>query len=213
MDNYTLQIESAKIDLKKGVVEIDTASNEVAENLALAFSVSVLHVLCVPRPSKWKEGQSVMEPAVKKRGPYRVDTIPSDKMKFITAAGLLVSSPSNYYIRSHHGMTACAMCGGGQNTDITIDFSTESDDLKSYSISGAGMDHANGEPGDGGGGCGGCGGGYSTAYTSYTPGRYHSYRSRGYYSGGGGYGGGGGYDGGCDGGCGGGCGGGGCGGC
>ena len=34
-------------------------------------------------------------------------------MEFVVAAGLLLDTPLNYYIRSHFGMYEYAMCGGG----------------------------------------------------------------------------------------------------
>lgn len=48
-ENFKFTIQDANIDLRSGTIEINSESNEVAENLALAFSVAVLHVLCQPR--------------------------------------------------------------------------------------------------------------------------------------------------------------------
>lgn len=48
-ENFRFMIQDANIDLRTGTIEINSESNEVAENLALAFSVALLHVLCQPR--------------------------------------------------------------------------------------------------------------------------------------------------------------------
>jgi len=48
-ENFKLSIQDAHFDLKTGNVEVNSDSNEVAENLSLAFSVALLHVLCQPR--------------------------------------------------------------------------------------------------------------------------------------------------------------------
>lgn len=48
-ENFKVSIQEASFDLKTGNIEINSDSNEVAENLALAFSVAMLHVLCQPR--------------------------------------------------------------------------------------------------------------------------------------------------------------------
>ena len=121
--------------------------------MALTFAVALLHVLCVPRPSGWKEGQQVtprITPAFYARGGKAPVRIYSDDMMFIMAAGLLLDTPSNYYIRSHFGVKSCAMCGGvGFDDDCVTDFSDEWNELP------LGEDGAEG----GGGDVGGCGGG------------------------------------------------------
>ncbi|XP_052779826.1 uncharacterized protein LOC128217046 [Mya arenaria] len=48
-ENYKFNLQDAHVDLRTGTVEINSESNEVAENLALAFSVALLHSLCQPR--------------------------------------------------------------------------------------------------------------------------------------------------------------------
>ncbi|WAR25875.1 hypothetical protein MAR_011579 [Mya arenaria] len=48
-ENYKFNLQDAQVDLRTGTVEINSESNEVAENLALAFSVALLHSLCQPR--------------------------------------------------------------------------------------------------------------------------------------------------------------------
>lgn len=48
-ENYRFNIQDASVDLRTGTIEIGSESNEVAENLATAFSVALLHVLLQPR--------------------------------------------------------------------------------------------------------------------------------------------------------------------
>ena len=74
--DYTLTVESCEVNLMKGTFEVQPQSSEVAENLVLAFSVALLHVLCVPRPPGWKEGQTVKPPRTK-RGNRLIETVPT----------------------------------------------------------------------------------------------------------------------------------------
>ena len=230
-NNFKITMGPLTADLMEGNIEINTSTNEVAEYLALTFAVSLLHVLCVPRPSGWKEGKQVMPNARYKNGVCIGVSIPSDHMTFILAAGLLQDTPSNYYIRSRFGMRSCAMCGGfgfGDDEDCITDFSDEwyelpvgEDGVEGW-IGGAGFDRCGGcggcgGGGGGGGGCGGSGGGCGSSCGGRGCGCGASCGGGGGGGGGGegcgggggggdGGGGGGGGGGGCDGGgCGGGC--------
>ena len=156
---YTFRIGPLLVDLKKGYIEVGAASNEIAEHLVLAFAVSLLHVLCVPRPSGWTEGKQVMPNPVL-RGTRIVKGIPSDGMALVMATGLLLDTPSNYHIRTNYGNGACAVCGGGRegmNCVANISQAGGGGD-----VGGGGGDTGGGDgAGCGGGGCGagGCGGG------------------------------------------------------
>ncbi|XP_045164643.2 uncharacterized protein LOC123528744 [Mercenaria mercenaria] len=110
--DYVCSLESAQIDLMKGVLIIDSSVHEVAENIALAFSVSLLHVLCVPRPKGSKEGQQVKS-AVKVPKSRQITSVPSTDMKFITAAGLFHKTPSNNYMQGYKRGHICRMTAGG----------------------------------------------------------------------------------------------------
>ena len=181
--DYKFKTETCKADLMNGFIEVLPQSNEVAENLVLAFSVALLHVLCVPRQPGWKEGQPLKPPETL-RGSRLIRIIPSDNMDFVLAAGLLWSTPSNYYIHSHYGIKACAMCGGGgcggeegeggvgegnkdTETDYIGDFSEEYLHLEAGEDGGY-TGACNDETGEGGemGGCGGCGGCGAACYGS-----------------------------------------------
>ncbi|XP_060588834.1 uncharacterized protein LOC132744218 [Ruditapes philippinarum] len=54
-----LAIEGFEVDITSNIILIDTTNKEIAENIALVFSVSLLHVLCVPRPEGYVDGQKV----------------------------------------------------------------------------------------------------------------------------------------------------------
>ncbi|KAK3600650.1 hypothetical protein CHS0354_031563 [Potamilus streckersoni] len=153
-NKFKFNMESMEVDLKKGIIQVDTASNEVSENLALAFSVSLLHVLCVPRPANWKEGNTVATQVSFSRGDRAVNNVPSDNMELILACGLHESTPNNNYIRRQYGNYAGAGCVGGDGLgnfeDVSGNLSSPTD----------GLGDCGGCGGCGGcsGGCGGCGG-------------------------------------------------------
>ena len=67
-NDYKFNIQQSNVDLKTGVIQVDSSTNEVAENLALAFSVALLHVLCQPRP-KPVPPQVAPKPSVPKTPP------------------------------------------------------------------------------------------------------------------------------------------------
>ncbi|XP_059140779.1 uncharacterized protein LOC131928710 [Physella acuta] len=87
---YTLSVAGVSIDLKAGVVMVDEHCDDVAEALALAFSISLLHVLCQPRPKDWKPGKTI-ESCAETRGTKKVTYVPSEDLAFIMAAGFLMA--------------------------------------------------------------------------------------------------------------------------
>lgn len=144
-------MESVQADLLKGFIQVDPQSNEVPENIALSFAVSLLHVLCVPRREGWKEGEAIS--CEMYRGNRTIEQVPSDKMKLVRAAGLVTTTASNQFLRSTYGARKCAMCGVGDEGYVDID--KEWDGLPDGDC-----DAGYGGSGDAGcGGCGGCGGG------------------------------------------------------
>ncbi|XP_045164314.2 uncharacterized protein LOC123528567 [Mercenaria mercenaria] len=153
---YKFSIDSARVDLKTGILHIDPQTNEVAENIALAFSISLLHVLCVPRPKGWKEGEPVARET--NRGTRRVQPVPSDSLACVKAAGLITKTPSNHYIASQYGSRFCAMCFGGREDHVDID--DEWDNLAGDDDGDiGGFDYSTDGEDAGCGGCGGCGSG------------------------------------------------------
>ncbi|ESO91289.1 hypothetical protein LOTGIDRAFT_153720 [Lottia gigantea] len=95
--NFKFKLDSSIIELDQGMIEIDSKRNEIAENLVLAFSVSLLHVLCQPRPAAWEPGQPMK--SEEKQYPGRRFTVPSDQLALIVAAGFLIATPCGYFIR------------------------------------------------------------------------------------------------------------------
>ena len=155
-EKYVLSIGSTEVDLMNGQINISRESSEIAENLALAFSVALLHVLCTPRPNGWTEGTQVM-PISAMRGPRPIKRIPSDDMRLVLAAGLLWNSPSNFYIRSSGGLGIPGVGGGGGGGGVGCDGGCGGGGCGGGGCGGGGC----GGGGCGGGGCGGggCGGG------------------------------------------------------
>ncbi|XP_045187309.2 uncharacterized protein LOC123545092 [Mercenaria mercenaria] len=161
--SLTFSLESAGVDLSSGVIELDTSSTEVAENIAMAFSISLLHVLCIPRPAGWQEGQTV-EITQEIRGERPITNIPSDRIAFIIAAGLQCSTPSNQYMSSNYGNKMCTICGGNVTKyggDWTELPGRDEGDPNSNGIGCGGRTMTNEKEfraGIVGAGCGGCGG-------------------------------------------------------
>jgi hypothetical protein len=98
-----LAIEGFEVDITSNIILIDTTNKEIAENIALVFSVALLHVLCVPRPEGYVDGQKVEPTGSLFRGDKSVSVVSYDTMPFMIASGLHSNTPSNYYI---------SMCGG-----------------------------------------------------------------------------------------------------
>ncbi|KAH3883481.1 hypothetical protein DPMN_007438 [Dreissena polymorpha] len=86
--------------MKTGKISIQGKGKEIAENLALAFCVSLLHVFLQPRPANWEPGQT-LEPELSKRGIRPVKYIKAEKLALVLAAGILIATPSNFFIRKN----------------------------------------------------------------------------------------------------------------
>ncbi|CAG2220950.1 unnamed protein product [Mytilus edulis] len=84
-----ITIESCTIDFQNGRLEIDAKSDELVQNIGLAFAIAILHVLCVPRPDTWKPGEPVVTPKTKH--------VFTDSMLFAHGVGLDVVTPSNHF--------------------------------------------------------------------------------------------------------------------
>ena len=123
--SFKFTFNGAAIDLKKGKIDVQE-KGDIAENLALAFSVSLLHVLCQPRPSDWEPGKS-LAPKEQSRGSKSVKYIQSEDLVLIMAAGTMIGTPSNFYIRQHFGLHYYAACGGGGANELDGDTGLERD--------------------------------------------------------------------------------------
>lgn len=84
-----ITIDSCTIDFQNGRLEIDAKSSELVQNIGLAFAISILHVLCVPRPENWKPGEPVQTEKTKH--------VFSDTMLFALGVGLKIQTPTNQY--------------------------------------------------------------------------------------------------------------------
>lgn len=97
-EEFRFEIGDAKVDLKNGKINVKGIKNEVAEHIALTFCVSLLHVFLQPRPANWEPGET-LEPPINRRGNNRVRYIKADSLPMVMAAGLLIATPSNFFIR------------------------------------------------------------------------------------------------------------------
>ncbi|XP_046543279.1 uncharacterized protein DDB_G0290685-like [Haliotis rubra] len=96
--SFKFNIESSRVELDRGMIEINADDDNIVENLALAFSVSLLHVLCQPRPRGWEPGHTL--DTCDKRGTKVIRSIPSENLALVLACGFLAATPSNFFIRS-----------------------------------------------------------------------------------------------------------------
>lgn len=112
---HPLEYEGLTLDFKRGTITCSRPrSYKILEYVTFSFSVALLHVLCVPRPSKWRPGKS-LKPKLARRGARRVDWFPGEYMSFMLAAGLLHMTPSNHYIYHNYGANTCADWTAGKN--------------------------------------------------------------------------------------------------
>ena len=197
-----------RLDLKQSKIVVSPGAQDIPEILALAFSVSILYLLCTPyKPKRSKES-----------APASHLSSSGDISPMIFAAGFLSTTvPTNVYLKTRLGSDFCYV-GGDDGDDPCYDFS---DDLACDVNQGPGYEGNDCSAFDGDGGIagtdgGGCVGGEDGG--ACIGGDDGGGACVGGDDGGGGCGSGGGCggDGGCGGGCGGGgggrCGGGGCGG-
>ncbi|XP_033752024.1 uncharacterized protein LOC117335877 [Pecten maximus] len=101
-DQYTVKLDGVTMELIDGTITYTKNFTEMAEKLGLIFSVSLLHVLCQPRPKNWQPGQSLQTPA-KKRGKVRIQQLPSEDHMMLVGMGLMMLTPCNHFIRHKFG--------------------------------------------------------------------------------------------------------------
>ena len=147
-DRLNFTYEDLRVNLKDGFITMDSYEL-VPEYIAIAFSVSLLHVLCVPRRASWKPGQP-KNPSLSWRGEREIVMFPSAAMRLVHACGLYVATPSNHYLHHTYGQTFGA--GGGRDlgafdADFAGDYVVETGAGEGFAgVYGACV------------GCGGCGG-------------------------------------------------------
>ncbi|XP_041349650.1 uncharacterized protein LOC121368951 [Gigantopelta aegis] len=92
---FSFNIDDAKVELDHGLIEIKEGSVDVAENIAVAFSVALLHVLCQPHPKGWKPGEpDNLETNRNMRG------VAAENLALVVACGFMIATPCNFYLRS-----------------------------------------------------------------------------------------------------------------
>ena len=108
-EDQPVEFEGLTLDFNKSTIRCRKwNADQILQYVAFSFSVALLHVLCVPRPSNWGPGKS-LKPKVSTRGNRKIKRFPDEDMAFMTAAGLLYLTPSNHYIYHIHG----AGCSAG----------------------------------------------------------------------------------------------------
>jgi hypothetical protein len=108
---FRFKILDATIDLKSGRIKIDSdtlKATDVAQKCCLAMSISLLYVLCQPRP-----------PGPPSRTPKKVDVngrlirrIDSESLTLVVAAGFLIDTPCNSYYVATVNSGSCSACSG-----------------------------------------------------------------------------------------------------
>lgn len=99
--NYRFTIGGTDIDLINGTLTTQPNADTIAEHIAVAFAISLLHVLCQPHQKDWEPGNK--ENLDMKRGTRKIKTLDTDDNHMFTAAGMAVVTPSNHHIRKVYG--------------------------------------------------------------------------------------------------------------
>lgn len=90
------EIGDCVVEFDSGFIEINSERGEIAENLALIFSVALIHVLCQPRPVNWAPKVDTVTP--------EIEPVPklggSEDIALLLAAGVLIATPCNHAIRN-----------------------------------------------------------------------------------------------------------------
>lgn len=84
---FKFHLHDVDVDLEHGVIQIVSETNEIAENLTLAFSVALLHVLCQPRPLTPEGTGATANSGTPIRGSKEIKHIPSEDLGLVVAAG------------------------------------------------------------------------------------------------------------------------------
>ena len=104
---FSFRLDSATVDLRAGTVSVAADTDDVVQNLCLAFSVAVLYVLCQPRPVRTGAdgdgaGPGAAAAAESKGGeamsPRAAQKMETESLGLVVAAGYLYDTPCNSYI-------------------------------------------------------------------------------------------------------------------
>ncbi|XP_005098754.1 uncharacterized protein LOC101860571 [Aplysia californica] len=91
------EIGDCVVEFDSGFIEINSDRCEIAENLALIFSVALIHVLCQPRPSNWAP-RLYSTPRMGEEQSSRLGG--SEEIALLLAAGVLIATPCNHAIKN-----------------------------------------------------------------------------------------------------------------
>ena len=93
------QLKSLTIDVKSREINVDASTYQLAENIALAYAIGILHIVCTRRPDAWTEGKEFTSP-------FSVSTL-------VTSSGLYTDASTWQRVVDFHGEKRAPMCGGG----------------------------------------------------------------------------------------------------
>ncbi|XP_052807820.1 uncharacterized protein LOC128236760 [Mya arenaria] len=127
-NSRSITLDALEADFKSGLLRVSPSGEEV-ENIALGFSIALLHVLCVPRPRDWEEGKP-LKPKVAAKGRKNVMYIP-DGLVFFRAAGILYNTPSNHYIRTK--LKQNKTLNGQKSTENQLDVDHDDEEMENRS--------------------------------------------------------------------------------
>ncbi|XP_021364675.1 uncharacterized protein LOC110457648 [Mizuhopecten yessoensis] len=102
-EQYTVKCDGVTMELIDGTITYKKNFTEMAENLGLVFCISLLHVLCQPRPKNWQPGQPLQTKA-QNRGRVHIQQLPSEEHLMLAGMGLLILTPCNHFIRHKFGL-------------------------------------------------------------------------------------------------------------
>ena len=119
---YVIKIASqsmVRVDLKKSQIIISPRSQDIPEIIALAVSVAVLYVLCMPySPRETQESAPCC---------HRAKTRTVSSMLYVAGYSCM-TVPTNVYLKSRFGVDVCSACGataGGGIYDLDLDKSCD----------------------------------------------------------------------------------------
>ena len=116
------EIGDCVVEFDSGFLEIGSQRGELAENLALIFSVALIHVLCQPRPSDWAPNLCSPPRVAPGEDQPAQSQLPrlggSEEIALLLAAGVLVATPCNHAIRNIFKRKKQQFAGTGLSLDI-----------------------------------------------------------------------------------------------
>ncbi|RUS76067.1 hypothetical protein EGW08_016171, partial [Elysia chlorotica] len=117
------EIGDCVVEFDSGFLEIGSQRGELAENLALIFSVALIHVLCQPRPADWAPNLSSPPRVASGEDQPAQPQLPrlggSEEIALLLAAGVLVATPCNHAIRNIFKRKKQQFASAGLSLDLT----------------------------------------------------------------------------------------------